>query len=75
MTTGIIEVIEKIGEADEDASSRAKSKDEVVGISGPESHVDQQNDAEDASIVWDLWCMAQCDSGQGASVCDCDSIP
>ncbi|XP_017766620.1 PREDICTED: uncharacterized protein LOC108555477 [Eufriesea mexicana] len=71
----LFEAIAKIGEAGEDPSSRAESKDEVIEISDPGSRVDEHNDVDDATIDWDLWCMAQCDSGQGANACNCDIVP
>ncbi|XP_076240467.1 uncharacterized protein LOC143182993 [Calliopsis andreniformis] len=30
---------------------------------------------EEPPVDWDMWCMAQCDNGQGGSACHCDLIP
>lgn len=33
------------------------------------------NLSEEYPVDWEMWCMAQCDNGQGGSACNCDIIP
>lgn len=33
------------------------------------------NASEEYPVDWEMWCMAQCDNGQGGSACNCDIIP
>ncbi|XP_015438142.1 PREDICTED: uncharacterized protein LOC107193254 [Dufourea novaeangliae] len=34
-----------------------------------------ESDSTELPVDWDMWCMTQCDNGQGGTACNCDLIP
>ncbi|KAG7188767.1 hypothetical protein KM043_008385 [Ampulex compressa] len=69
-----VEEVDDMGMEEEE-----EEEEEVeVDVGNKETHTGttkDPNSSEEGHIDWEMWCMAQCDNGQGGSACNCDIIP